>query len=142
MTMQPGTTSGSHAKLQAGVQLGDYILGQVLWPTRIADAYRANGPSGAATIYVIHAHVASNTQVRDYIIAGTRAAAALPAHKHLVHTRAAGLTDVTHGALSTESVIVSRTGRVKVTDLALGLGTLAAMRAGIISMQSYIAPEV
>jgi len=190
MTTQPGTTSGSHGKLQAGVHLGEYILGQPLWPTRIADAYRANGPNGAATIYVIHAHISTNTQVRDYIIAGTRAAAALPEHKHLVHTIAAGLTgdilwiateevdgslvrdmlikkkqqgtsgfgvrgtgnlitgvslalnEVTHGALSTESVIVSRTGRVRVTDLALGLGTLAAMRAGIIPMAGYIAPEV
>src|SRR5262245_1302199 len=167
MTVQPGT-SGSHGKLAAGVQLGDYILGQPLWPTRIADAYRANGPGGAATVYVMHAQIAANQQVRDAIIAGTRSAAALPEHKHLVHTIAAGLTgdilwsateevdgtlvrdmllkkkqagtsgfgvrgtgnliagvtaalsECTHGALSAESVIVNRTGRVRVTDLALG----------------------
>jgi hypothetical protein len=190
MTAQPGTTSGSNAKLQAGVALGDYVLGQPLWPLRIADAYRANGPTGPATIYVIHANLARTPEVRDQIIAGTRAAAALPEHKHLVRTLAAGLTgdvlwiateevdgslvrdmlikkrqagtsgfgvrgtgnlitgvaaalgDATHGALSSESVIVNRTGRVKVTDLALGAGTLAAMRAGLIPMQNCVAPEI
>ena len=190
MTVQPGTTSGGHAKLQAGVALGDYVLGQPLWPLRIADAYRANGPTGPATIYVIHANIAQTAGVRDQIIAGTRAAAALPEHKHYVRTLAAGLTgdvlwiateevdgslvrdmlikkrqagtsgfgvrgtgnlitgvsaalgDAVHGALSSESVIVSRTGRVRVTDLALGPGTLAAMRAGLIPMQSCVAPEV
>jgi hypothetical protein len=139
---------------------------------------------------VIRANVASNTAVRDQIIAGTRVAAALPEHKHLVRTLAAGLTgdilwiateevdgalvremlikkrqsgtngfgvrgtgnlitgvgaaltDLVHGALSTESVIVNRTGRVRVTDLALGPGTLAAMKAGLIPMQSCVAPEV
>jgi hypothetical protein len=190
MTAQPGTTSGSPAKLQAGIALGDYVLGQPLWPLRIADAYRANGPTGAATIYVIHAHIAQVPEVRDQIIAGTRAAAALPEHKHYVRTLAAGLTgdvlwiateevdgslvrdmlikkrqagtsgfgargtgnlivgvaaalaSAPHGALSSESVIVSRTGRVRVTDLALGAGTLAAMRAGLIPMQGSVAPEV
>jgi hypothetical protein len=190
MTANATTASGSHAKLQAGVALGDYVLGQPLWPLRIADAYRANGPSGAVTLYVIHANLARTPEVRDQIIAGTRAAAALPEHKHRVRTLAAGLTgevlwiateevdgslmrdmlikkrqagtagfgargtgnlitgvaaalgDVMHGALGTESVIVNRTGRVKVTDLALGPGTLAAMRAGLIPMQSCVAPEV
>jgi hypothetical protein len=184
-----GTASGSHAKLQAGIALGDYVLGQPLWPLRIADAYRANGPSGAATIYVIHANLARTPEIRDQIIAGTRAAAALPEHKHLVRTLAAGLTgevlwiateevdgslvrdmlikkrqagtagfgvrgtgnlitgvsaalgEAVHGALATESVIVNRTGRIKVIDLALGPGTLAAMRAGLIPVQSCIAPE-
>ncbi len=190
MTAQPGTASGGNAKLQAGIALGDYVLGQPLWPLRIADAYRANGPTGPATIYVIHANLARTPEVRDQIIAGTRAAAALPEHKHLVRTLAAGLTgevlwiateevdgslvrdmlikkrqagtagfgvrgtgnlitgvaaalgDAVHGALATESVIVNRTGRVKVTDVALGAGTLAAMRAGLIPMQSCVAPEV
>jgi hypothetical protein len=176
--------------LPAGAQLGEYILGQPLWPTRIADAYRANGPKGPSTVYVIRAAVASNTAVRDQIIAGTRAAAALPEHKHLVRTLAAGLTgdilwiateevdgalvremlikkrqagtnglgvrgtgnlitgvtaalgEVVHGALSTESVVVSRTGRVRVADVALGPGTLAAMQAGIIPMHGSVAPEV
>jgi hypothetical protein len=186
MTAQPGTATG-HAKLQAGIALGDYVLGQPLWPLRIANAYRANGPTGPATIYVIHANIAHTAGVRDAIIAGTRAAAALPEHKHYVRTLAAGLTgdvlwiatedvdgslvrdmlikkkqagtsgfgvrgtgnlitgvaaalaDATHGALSSESVIVSRTGRVRVTDLALGPGTLAAMRAGLIPMQNCVA---
>src|SRR3954464_10616597 len=79
-------------RLSAGVQLGEYVLGQPLWPLRIADAYRANGPKGPSTVYVIHAALAANPTVRDAIVAGTRAAAALGEHKHLVHTLAAGLT--------------------------------------------------
>ncbi|MDB4957745.1 MAG: hypothetical protein JWO36_5314 [Myxococcales bacterium] len=197
MTVQPGTSSGkqsgAHAafvtRLQAGMQLGDYVLGQPLWPLRIADAYRANGPKGAATIYVIHAPIAASA-VRDQIISGTRYAAALPEHKHLVRTLAAGLTgetlwiateevdgslvrdmlvkkrqagsagfgargsgnliagvtaalgEVQHSALASESITVNRTGRVRVADLALGPGTLAAMQSGLIKMQSNVAPEL
>src|SRR6185312_11372311 len=125
----------------------------------------ANGPKGPAAVFVIHAPLAANAAVRDAIIAGTRVAAALPEHKHLVRTLAAGLTgdilwiateevegslvrdmlikkkqaganglgargtgnlitgvtaalvDVTHGALSSESVVVNRAGRIRVTDL-------------------------
>jgi hypothetical protein len=88
-----GTTSGSHtARLQPGFQLGDYRLGQPLWSMRIADAYKAEGPQGPATVYVVHAKIAAVPEVRDHIIAGTRAAAQLPEHKHLVRTLAAGLT--------------------------------------------------
>jgi hypothetical protein len=72
--------------------LGDYRLGQPLWAMRIADAYRADGPKGPATVYVVHAKIAAVPEVRDVVIAGTRAAAQLPEHKHLVRTLAAGLT--------------------------------------------------
>ena len=191
-----GTTSGSQSaqRLVPGFQLGEYRLGQPLWPLRIADAYRAEGPQGPATIYVIHARIASQHAVRDQIIAGTRAAAALPEHKHLVRTLAAGLTgdilwiateeadgslvrdllakkkqtaaragnaglgsratgnlivgvaaalaDVHHGALADESIVVNRSGRVRVVDLALGAGTIAAMVAGLIPPPSSIAPEL
>ena len=208
MTTGVGTQSGtfrtsasvSGVRLQPGMQLGDYVVGEASWPLRIADAYRANGPLGPATLYVIHARIAANPHVRDHIIAGTRAAAALPEHKHLVRTLAAGLTgdilwiatedadgqlvrdmlakkkraapasssasmsggpglgtraagnlisgvaaalaEVHHGALDAESISVSRTGRVRVIDLALGQGTLAAMIAGLIPTQSSIAPEL
>ncbi|MGE5183999.1 MAG: protein kinase, partial [Acidobacteriota bacterium] len=191
MTAQPGLSREVFApRLQAGVQLGDYVLGPPLWPLRIADAYRANGPAGPSTVYVIHAPIAQHPQVRDHIIAGTRAAAALPEHKHLVRTLAAGLTgdilwiatediegslvrdmlikkrqagtagfgvrgtanliagvaaalaDVQHGALAAESVVVSRSGRVRVVDLALGPGTAAAMVAQLVPAHSSVAPEV
>lgn len=155
---------------------------------RIADAYRAQGPQGPATLYVIHPRIAQHAAVRDHIIAGTRAAAALPEHRHLVRTLAAGLTgDVLwiatedidgtlvrellakkraggtglgaratgnlitgvanalaehpHGALASESVAVNRTGRVRVIDLALGAGTLAAIAAGLIPPTTGLAPE-
>ncbi len=195
-----GTTSGSHAahasgaRLQPGVQLGEYRLGQPLWQLRIADAYKAEGPKGPATIYVVHAKISANAAVRDQIIAGTRVAAGLPEHKHQVRTLAAGLTgdilwiateelegslvrdllqkkrlgsgragnaglgtratgnlvvgvaaaltDVHHGALADESIVVNRSGRVRVVDLALGAGTIAAMIAGLIPTQSSIAPEL
>ena len=172
------------------MQLGDYVLGAALWPLRIADAYRANGPSGAATVYVINTNRAAHPQVRDAIVAGTRAAAGLPPHKHLVRTIAAGLTgeilwiatedvdgslvrdmlvkkrqagaagfgargtsnlvtgvcsaltEVHHGALSSESVVVSKTGRVRIADLALGPGTATAIAQKLIPQPSYLAPEV
>ncbi len=178
------------ARLTAGMALGDYRLGVPLWPLRIADAYRADGPQGPATLYVIHARIAQHPGVRDQIIAGTRVAAGLGEHRHLVRTLAAGLTgdilwiateelegspvrelmlkkrqaggaglgaratgnlisgvaaalgEASHGALASESVVVSRTGRVRVIDLALGPGTLAAMMAGQIPVPSSLAPEL
>lgn len=191
-----GTTSASQSmsgsRLAPGFALGEYRLGAMLFPLRIADAYKADGPKGTATVYVVHATIAANIAVRDQIIAGTRAAAALPEHKHLVKTLAAGLTgdklwiateevegslvrdllakkrsagrgnaglgtratanlvvgvsaglaDAAHGALADESVVVSRTGRVRVIDLALGAGTAAAIVAGLVPGGPTIAPEV
>lgn len=193
MTATAGTTSSaSPPRLAPGTQLGDYRLGPALWPLRIADAYRATGPQGAATLYVVHPQIAQHAAVRDQVIAGTRAAATLADHRHLVRTLAAGLTgeilwiateevdgslvrelmtkkrlgaartpglgaratgnlitgvaaalaEVQHGALATESVVVNRTGRVRVIDLALGPGTLAAMTAGLIATPSSLAPEL
>ena len=179
----------SGPRMTAGLALGDYRLGLPLWPLRIADAYRADGPTGPATLYVVHPRIAQHAGVRDQIIAGTRAAAALPEHRHVVRTLAAGLTgdilwiaieevdgslaremmwkkrqaagaglgaratgnlvtgvaaalaDACHGALASESVVVSRTGRVRVIDLALGPGTLAATVAGLVPAASSLAPE-
>src|SRR5262245_44123954 len=181
MTATVDTMSdGSGARLQPGLQLGEYRLGPPLWPLRIADAYRADGPAGPVTLYVIHAKIAAHPGVREHIIAGTRVAAALPEHRHLVRTLAAGLTgdilwiateevdgslvrdlvakkraagtaglglrasgnlitgvtnalvETHHGAIADESVAVNRMGRVRVIDLALGPGTLAAMVAGLV----------
>ena len=85
-----GAPSGP--RFPTGTMLGGYRLGAPLWPLRIADAYRAEGPAGPATLYVVHPRIAQHAGVRDHIIAGTRAAAALPEHRHLVRTLAAGLT--------------------------------------------------
>jgi hypothetical protein len=82
----------SGPRLPAGTVLGDYRIGAPLWPLRIADAYRAEGPAGPATLYAVHPRIAQHPGVRDHIIAGTRAAAALPEHRHFVRTLAAGLT--------------------------------------------------
>src|SRR5262249_20431963 len=92
MTATAGAPSSPIARLAPGFQLGDYRVGAPLWPLRIADAYRAEGPQGAATLYVVHAPIAQHAGVRDQVIAGTRAAAALPEHRHRVRTLAAGLT--------------------------------------------------
>ncbi len=54
----------------------------------------------------------------------------------------AALTEVSHGALAPESVVVNRAGRVRVIDLALASGTIAALRAGLIPPHVSIAPEV
>jgi Protein tyrosine and serine/threonine kinase len=185
-----GTQAQFTPRLSAGIQLGDFVLGAALWPLRAADAYRANGPNGAATVFVVHAPLAAHAGVRDAIVAGTRAAAALPEHKHLVRTLAAGLTgdilwiateevdgslvrdmllkkkqsgtsgfgargtgnlmvgvcaalgEVQHGALAAESVTVSKSGRVRIVDLALGAGTVAAMQAGLLPFHSSVAPEL
>lgn len=193
MATSAGPHSGLHSvgpRLPVGAQLGEYRLGEPLWPLRIADAYKATGPKGPATVYVVRAQIASNGPVRDHIIAGTRAAAAMPEHKHLVRTLAAGLTgdvlwiateevdgslvrdmlakkksvnqsglgaratgnliggvaaalgEITHGALAAESVVVNRGGRVRVIDLALASGTIAAAITGLIPAQPAIAPEV
>jgi hypothetical protein len=182
-------------QLAANTRLGDYVVGAPLWPLRAADAYKAVGPQGPATLYVVHTAIAQNAQLRDALIAGTRLAAQLPEHKHLVRTLAAGLSnlpggdvlwiateeaegslvrdmiakkraagqggigaraagnlvvgicaalaEVPHGALATESVVVNRAGRVRVIDLALASGTIAAIRAGLIATsQGSIAPEI
>src|SRR6185436_4981775 len=93
-TVDPGSSvdDAQAAPLQPGLQLGDYRVEQPLWSLRIADAYRAQGPAGPATLYVIHARIAAHPGVREHIVAGTRVAAALPEHRHLVRTLAAGLT--------------------------------------------------
>ncbi len=80
------------SSLAPGSRLGEYVLGEPLWRLRIAEAYGARGPAGAATLYVIDAALAQNADVRNEIVAGTRAAAALPEHPNIVRTVAAGLT--------------------------------------------------
>ncbi len=197
---EPRSLSGSHSlpglliarPLAAGSPLGDYVVGAPLWPVRIADAYRAEGPKGPATLYVIHPAIAKDAALRDALIAGTRAAAALPEHKHVVRTLAAGLTGETlwiateetdgslvrdmllkkrqaaqgglgaratgnliggvcsalsdlpmhHGAIGSESITVNRSGRVRVVDLALAAGTVAAIARGVVPPSSSFAPEV
>ena len=47
-----------------------------------------------------------------------------------------------HGGLTTDSVVVSRNGRVRVCDLALGGGLAAAVAAGLLPGGSHVAPEV
>lgn len=47
-----------------------------------------------------------------------------------------------HGALGDESVIVSRGGRIVITDLALGPALCAAIQAGAVKAPGWIAPEV
>ena len=54
----------------------------------------------------------------------------------------AAATDHTHGALGVESVIVNRSGRVRVLDLALGPGVVAAIAAGRMKPTPTTAPEL
>jgi hypothetical protein len=54
----------------------------------------------------------------------------------------AAAPDHTHGALSVESVVVNRSGRVRVLDLALGPGVAAAIAAGRVQAPPTAAPEI
>lgn len=86
-------TSGTYATpLPSGTRLGDYVLGEPLWTTRMAAVYAGRGPAGAATLHVLHAPLAAHPEVRAEVVAGTRAAAALPLHPAIIKTVAAGLT--------------------------------------------------
>ena len=44
--------------LAPNTRLGDYVVGTPQWPLRAADAYRAVGPQGPATLYVVHTAIA------------------------------------------------------------------------------------
>ncbi|MBK9033316.1 MAG: protein kinase [Myxococcales bacterium] len=53
--------------------------------------------------------------------------------------RASGLI---HGALTSESVTIARSGRVALADLALGPAHAAAIAAGLVEAPGYLAPEL
>jgi eukaryotic-like serine/threonine-protein kinase len=175
----------------AGTRLGDYVVGQPLWPLRIADAYAAvRHTAGAApqpcTLLIIHKAVSAEPAVRDQVIAGVRLAASMPAHKHIVKTIAAGLTSDTlwvateqwdgsclrdviaakrdtgfgparagtigrtlasvlaehpHFALASESIIVNRQGHLRIADIALANGVMAATAAKLLTPLGCQAPE-
>jgi hypothetical protein len=63
---------------------------------------------------------------------------------NLVIGAASGLVagGIPHGAVSVESIVVNRSGRVRVVDLAVGAGVAAAIAAGRLAAGSHIAPEV
>lgn len=179
----------SPAPVASGTRLGDYVLGEPLWRSRAAEVYAGRGPAGVVTIHVIHAPLAGHAEVRAELVAGTRAAAALPDHPNIVRTVAAGLTgdvlwiateDVAglcvaevlrrkqggaraglgapgaaqvvrsaaaalaaqaHGAVTSESIIASRSGPPRLADLALARGLMAAARLGLVPAAG-LAPEL
>jgi hypothetical protein len=136
----------------------------------------------------VDAAFAQHPEVRAEIVAGTRAAAALPEHPSIVRTVAAGLTgdilwiatadvdgtcvrdvlrkkqltgqrglgssgtsmvvqaaaaalsQLPHGALTSESIVAGRSGAPRVADLALARGVLAAVRLGLLPAEG-LAPE-
>ena len=53
-----------------------------------------------------------------------------------------GAAHLVHGAVSTDSIIVNRTGRVRIADLALGPGIVAAVHSRVFAAGSHLAPEV
>ncbi|MGE0545429.1 MAG: hypothetical protein AB7O24_26760 [Kofleriaceae bacterium] len=136
-----GATSGSHsaARLPPGLQLGEYRLGQALWPLRIAHAYRGQGPQGPVTMFVVHSIVAANATVRDHIINGTRIAAALREQKHLVHTIAAGLTgdvlwiatEEVEGSLVRELLMKKRSAATRAGGAGLGSRATGNLISGV-----------
>lgn len=188
--MSAGTGMPPTGSVASGTRLGDYVVGEPLWRVRVADAYFARGPEGAATLYVVVPSLSSHAEVRAEIVAGARAAAGLPDHPALVRTVAAGLTGdvlwiatedvdgaclrdvlrkkllsgqrglgspgaalvvrsaaaallhVHHGALTSESIVASRSGRPRIADLALARGVLAASRLRLLPASVALAPEV
>ncbi|MGE0869444.1 MAG: hypothetical protein AB7P03_12835 [Kofleriaceae bacterium] len=136
-----GTTSGSQsaARIPSGFQLGEYRVGQPLWPLRIAHAYRAQGPQGPVTIFVVHSSIAANPAVREHIINGTRSAAALGEQKHLVRTIAAGLTgeilwiatEEVEGSLVRELLMKKRTAATRAGNAGLGSRATGNLIAGV-----------
>lgn len=124
------TPSGAHSTpaLPAGTRLGDHVLGEPLWNGKMAAVYSGRGPAGAATLHIVHAALAAHPEVRAELVAGTRAAAALPPHPAIVKTVAAGLTgDILW--IATEDVgglCVAEVLRRKQGPGARGLGAPAA----------------
>ncbi|MEZ4359143.1 MAG: hypothetical protein R3B48_03110 [Kofleriaceae bacterium] len=114
--------------LAAGTRLGDYVLGELLWRLRLAEVYAARGPTAAATLYVIAPQYAGHPEIRAEIIAGTRAAAALPEHPSVVRTVAAGLTGeiLWIATEDVDGVCVRELLRKKVQGGATGLGAAGA----------------
>lgn len=190
MTAELGhATAGSPAP---GTRLGPYTLGAPLWQTAAADVYRATGPEGGASVFVLRPEIGALPAARAAVMAAAEHARELPESKHLARTLAAGsagdtlwvateeldgslvrdllarkreagsggfgargagnlvigaasglvAADLPHGALSTESIVVNRSGRVRVVDLAVGAGVAAAIAAGRIPPGSHVAPEV
>lgn len=58
----------------------------------------------------------------------------------VVQAAAAALSQLPHGALTSESIVAGRSGAPRVADLALAKGVLAAARLGLISAEG-LAPE-
>lgn len=124
------SSAPSTPTLPAGTRLGDYVVGELLWTARMAAVYGGRGPAGAATLHVVHAGVAGHPEVRAELVAGTRAAAALPPHPAIVKTVAAGLTGDTLW-IATEEVgglCVAEVLRRKQSPGARGLGAAAAAK--------------
>ncbi|MCE9572141.1 MAG: hypothetical protein K8W52_03185 [Deltaproteobacteria bacterium] len=175
-----------------GTRLGAYTLGAPLWQTAAADVYRATGPEGGATVFVLRPEIGALPAARAAVMAAAEHAQTLPENKHLARTLGAGsagdtlwvateeldgslvrdllarkreagsggfgargagnlvigaanglvTAELPHGALSTESIVVNRSGRVRVVDLAVGAGVAAAIAAGRFPPGSHVAPEV
>ena len=81
--MSANLSASAAGPSRSGAELGDYRLGAQTWKLRIADAYQATGPSGKATVLVLHASIAGVPAVVQALHAQAKALAAVPEHKHL-----------------------------------------------------------
>jgi hypothetical protein len=88
--MSANLSASAASATQAGAEIGPYRLGQLAWRLRIADAYQATGPNGAATVFLLHPDVAAAAGVADALATQARALANAPEHKHLVKLLGAG----------------------------------------------------
>ena len=138
-----------HAAAASVPQVRDALAATVTALVRAPEhkhiARTLDGGSSNGTLYVVTEEL-DGTNVRDVLLRkresggggfGARGAG------NLLGAVASALADtgLLHGALTAESVVVSRTGGIRIADLPLGPATLAAMSANVLTQSSNIAPE-
>ena len=145
----PVTVYLIHAAAASVPQVRDALAAAVTALVRAPDhkhlVRTLDGGSSNGILYVVTEEL-DGTNVRDVLLRkresggggfGARGAG------NLLGAVASALADTSllHGALTAESVVVSRSGGIRIADLALGPATLAAMSANVLTQSSSIAPE-
>jgi protein tyrosine kinase len=111
------------------------------------------GDDGAGRLYVVTEAI-EGSSLRDLLARkhqsgaggfGARGAANITATvcgALIAAAAAAAGGELAHGAVSSDSVFISRQGKIKIVDLALGRGFAAAVAAQAVVAPSWLAPEV
>lgn len=139
-----------HPALATAPGVAEAIAAQAPRAATVADdrnlARVLGGGDDGGTLYLV-TEAESGPTLRE-ILARKHAAsgAGLPARGagNVAMLVAQGLqaAHVGHGALSSEGVLVARSGRIAVVDLALGPAVAAAVAAGLVPAPGWLAPEL